>query len=335
MTSIKDIARRCEVSVATVSKALNDHTDISPQTRELIQETAREMGYNPNSSARALKTRRTYNIGVLFTDKSMNGLTHDYFSHVLDGVRVASEMKGYDITFINSSSEHTSYLKHSRYRGFDGIVIACVNFYEEDVKELVDSNIPIVTIDHVFEHRASVVSDNIGGMRELTDYICSMGHRRIAYIYGDDTSVTHNRLKGFELGLSDYDAAPRKEYLKASAYRDPQAAGELTGELLSLSEPPTCIVYPDDYSCIGGINAISGLGLKIPEDISVAGFDGSFVSQMLSPKLATCRQSSDMIGRIAAERLIQLIESPKNANTESVVVPGEVLKGESVAPLSL
>ncbi|MCR4657623.1 MAG: LacI family transcriptional regulator [Lachnospiraceae bacterium] len=335
MVSLKDIATRCGVSVATASKALNDHTDISVNTKRLIQDTAKEMGYNPNSSARALKTNRTFNIGVLFVDKSLNGLTHDYFSHVLDGFRVGAEKKGYDITFLSNGQEHASYLKHSMYRGFDGIVAACVNFYDNEVIELVNSDIPLVTIDHVFEHRISVNSDNKGGMEALVRHIIKSGHKKIAYIYGDDTSVTHNRIKGYEHALYESGLIPQKKYMKASRYRKPEDSYKLTKELLSLSELPTCIIFPDDYSCIGGINAITEAGLTIPDDISIAGFDGSFFSQILSPKLTTYKQASDRIGSIAAEKLIQLIESPKNNAHESIVVPGEVIKGESVCPLTL
>ncbi len=335
MASMKDIAEQCNVSVATVSKALNDHTDISPKTRQLIQSAAKDMGYHPNSSARALKTNRTYNIGVLFMDESLNGLTHDYFSHVLDGFRVTAEAKGYDITFINSSSKDMSYLKHSRYRGFDGIVIACVNFYDPDVIELVDSDIPIVTIDHDFEHRTSVLSDNEGGMSELVKYVRSLGHKKIAYIYGDDTSVTHNRLKGFYEALRIYNEDPGKEYLSASHYRNPDDAYTLTKKLLSLPDPPTCILYCDDYSCIGGINALTEAGLHIPEDISIAGYDGIFLSQVLSPKLTTYKQASDKIGHIAAEKLIQIIDSPRSAPVERIVVAGNVITGESVSELSV
>ena len=100
MVSMRDIAEKCSVSVATVSKALNNHSDISEETRKKIRQTASDMGYYPNSAARALKTNRSYNIGVLMNDRAHSGLTHEYFSAVLEGVKVESESRGYDITFI-------------------------------------------------------------------------------------------------------------------------------------------------------------------------------------------------------------------------------------------
>ena len=101
MVSLKDIAKACQVSVATVSKALNDHNDISAETKERIRQVAKDMGYFPNSAAKALKTNRTYNIGVLFVDEARSGLTHNYFSHVLDSFKQTAEQQGYDMTFIN------------------------------------------------------------------------------------------------------------------------------------------------------------------------------------------------------------------------------------------
>ena len=169
MPSLKDLAKECGVSVATVSKALNDQPDIAPATRERIRAAARRMGYLPNAAARALKTNRTYNLGVLFVDEKQSGLTHEYFSAVLDSFKVEAEKRGYDITFINHniSGRSMSYLEHCHYRGVDGVVIACVNFYDPQVVELVNGDVPVVTIDHVFNNRMAILSDNVVGTKAL------------------------------------------------------------------------------------------------------------------------------------------------------------------------
>ena len=261
MASMKDISRVCGVSVATVSKALNNHKDISEETKSHIRQVAKEMGYSPNALARALKTNRTYNIGVLFTDEARSGLTHDYFAGVLDSFKRTVEARGYDVTFLNASKNRKNrmtYLEHCHYRGFDGVVIANVDFYDPEVEELVKSDIPIVTIDHMFHDRAVIVSDNVRGMRELFTYIYERGHRRIAYIHGASSTVTNSRITSFlrtaeELGVTVPDA-----YLCESAYRDTKGAGEATKVLLDLPIPPTCIIYPDDFSCFGGMNVIRG-----------------------------------------------------------------------------
>ncbi len=337
MVSMKDIAARCGVSVATVSKALNDQSDISTRTKQMIRNTAREMGYFPNSSARALKTNRTYNLGVLFVDQALNGLTQDYFAHILNSFKVTAEEKGYDLTFINSNkhAKKLTYLEHSRYRGVDGVVVACVEFDEEEVQDLINSELPVVTIDHSFDSKPSIVSDNIKGMCDLIDYIHSQGHEKIAYINGGDQStVTRNRIGCFYRMMSDLNLPVTDAYMRNGKYRDVRTSHDETLKLLDLPNPPTCIIYPDDLAAIGGINAIKERGLRIPEDISIAGYDGIPIAKVLEPKIATIEQDTDTIGRRAAEKLIGMIENPKSTLIERIVVEGTLLKGDSVADIS-
>ena len=336
MVSIKDISIRCGVSVATVSKALNNHSDIAETTKETVRRAAKEMGYFPNSSARALKTNRTYNLGVLFVDEAQSGLTHEYFANVLDSFKVEAEKNGYDITFINKHMGHKtmSFYEHSKYRGVDGVVIACIDFLNSDVIELIHGEIPVVTIDHVFDNRTAIVSDNIKGMKDLITYIYEMGHRNIAYIHGADSSVTQNRVGSFYRTLGELGIDVSDEYVKNGIYHDPVTTAKLTKELLELKDRPTCIIFPDDFSCIGGINAIKEQGLRIPEDISVAGYDGILLSQVLDPKLTTLQQDTKLLGSRAAEKLISLVENPKASIIERVVVEGKVLKGETVGNLN-
>ncbi len=338
MVSMKDISIACGVSVATVSKALNGHNDIGEETKKLIRRTAKEMGYVPNSASKALKTHRTYNIGVLFMDESQSGLKHDYFSYVLDSFKRTIEQHGYDMTFINCCKTRTnrmSYLEHTRYRGFDGVAIACVDFYAPEVMELVRSSIPVVTIDHLFNNRMAVISDNVKGMKDLLTFIHGKGHRRIAYIHGADSAVTQSRLSSFyktaeELGMEIPD-----EYVKEAAYRDTKATFAKTSELLDLPKPPTCILYPDDFASFGGINAVKDRGLDIPQDISVAGYDGIRIGRHLEPQLTTLRQDTERLGAEAAENLIRLIEFPKTTVVRTIVIEGEVFEGKTVGEIQV
>ena len=334
MVSMKDIAQRCGVSVATVSKALNGHDDISRETRERIQAVASEMGYLANAAARALKTNRTYNIGVLFVDEKNSGLAHDYFSAVLDSLRVEAEASGYDITFISRNiGGTTTYLQHCLYRGVDGVVIACVDFNDPKVQELVNSQIPVVTIDHVFNNRIAVVSDNVSGVEALVQHAYDLGHRRIAFIHGEMTTVTRNRITGFyraceRLGLDIPD-----EYIKESTYHDVAECAQMTKELLELGERPSCILFPDDFSAMGGIAAIHEAGLQIPADISAMGYDGIKLARMISPRLTSYQQDTAILGKTAAAKLVELIEHPKTALIDRIIIPGKLLPGETVQAL--
>lgn len=337
MVSMKDISIACGVSVATVSKALNDHSDIGTETKARIRQVAKEMGYYPNSAAKALKTNRTNNIGVLFSEEAYSGLTHDYFAFVLDSLKHTVEEKGYDITFVNACktrANRMSYLDHCKYRGFDGIAIVCTDFYTPEVLELVRSDIPTVTLDHLFNNVCAVMSDNINGMQDLLTYVYKKGHRKIAYIHGADSAVTQSRLASFyrtaaQLGLEIPD-----EYICNAAYRDTEKTYTETIRLLDLDNPPTCILYPDDFAAFGGINAIREKGLRIPEDISVAGYDGIRLARHIEPALTTLWQDTKQLGQKAGEKLISLIENPKTTLIEQIIVEGHVYEGNSVADIN-
>jgi LacI family transcriptional regulator/LacI family purine nucleotide synthesis repressor len=333
MVSMKDIAAVCGVSVATVSKALNDHSDIGEETKEKIRDTAKELGYHPNSSARALKTNRSYNIGVLYKEESGSGLTHDYFSQILESFKSAAEQQGYDITFLSNSRVHKdrmSYLQHSIYRGMDGVMIAVADYNNPEVIELLSSDLPVVTIDYVFNGRISVNSNNIKGMEELLSYIYSMGHRKIAYIYGEEAMVTTNRVSTYYRFLEKHGIPIVEEYMQQGKYRNLHVAANITNYLLDLHNPPSCIVYSDDFAAVGGMNTIKSRGLRIPEDISIAGFDGITIASQLEPKLTTYKQDTISIGTKAAQKLINIIENPKATPISQYIMDGELIKGASV-----
>ena len=328
MISIKDIAKECKVSVATVSKALNDHSDISEQTKDKVRKVARKLGYTTNVAARALKTNRTYNIGVLFADDTIS-LSHEYFSMILESLQREAERNGYDITFINHkiSGNKTTYLKHVEYRKFDGVAIISADFNDPEIIELANSDCPVVVIDYVFDGCAAILSDNTAGLGAIVRYAYSMGHRKIAFIHGSDTLVTRERISSyrracFELGLS----VP-SEYMIGAQYHDIKDCADKTERLLDLPDPPTMIIFPDDYSYIGGMNAIVSRGLNVPQDISAAGYDGINMARIMS--LTTYAQDSFEIGRLAVRKLLQLINEPE-LPPERVIVPGRFLEGNTV-----
>ena len=335
MVSMKQIAELCGVSVATVSKALNGHTDIGEETREAVRRTAEELGYMANSAARMLKTNRSYNLGVLFEDMGGLGLTHEFFASVLEGFKAEAAVKGYDITFISKNlvDRSSTYLQHCNYRGFDGVGIICADFFEKDILDLIRSDIPIATVDHVFNGIVSVISDNINGTETLVKYAFERGHSRIAYIYGDTTSVTQNRLAGYYRACEELGIKVNPQYIRQAHYYDADSSYATTLELISMDKRPTCILFPDDFSLIGGLKAISEAGLKMPEDISVMGYDGIIVSQVMSPRITTYRQNASLIGSTAAAKLIDLIDHPNTAMRDRIIVEGNLIPGESVKQL--
>lgn len=335
MVTIKMIAKECGYSVATVSKALNDAPDISCETRDRIRKTAEAMGYTSNSAARMLKTGRSYNFGVLFEDSANKGLTHSFFSHILNSFKHRAEELGYDILFISDGlgGSEMTYLEHARYRNCDGVVIASVDYTKQAVTELVSSGIPIVTIDYNFDSCGSVSSDNLKGISDLVHYVYGFGHRKLAFIHGQDTAVTRVRRAGFCKACLELGIHIPEEYLIYSAFTNPDKAAEHTKFLMELPDPPTCIFYSDDISYIGGMNQLEKMGLSIPDDVSAVGYDGIDISQFLRPRLTTLKQDALQMGIRAAEELVRAVEEGRSYIPERIMVPGKILPGNTVKDL--
>ena len=334
--TIKDVARQCGMSISTVSKVFNGYPDISEETRRQVTKVARDMGYQPNALARALKTNRSYNLGVLFVDENVSGLTHPFFANMLNAFKAEAESKGYDITFINHNIGTTTmtYLEHCRYRNVDGVCLACVDFYSAEVAELVNSDIPSTTVDHMFNNRPCVSSDNASGIRMLVNYAASLGHRRIAYIHGQrNSSVTETRITGFYREMQVHGLPIPDGYVVEGRYDDAANTGMLLNALLDRSDRPTCVLLPDDASYPGVLEVARERGLRLGRDLSVAGYDGIALGQSLWPHLTTIHQDSETMGREAARRLIDRVEHPNTAPNDQVTVPVQLIEGETMARL--
>ncbi len=334
MISIKTIAEKCGVSIATVSKALNDHNDVGAETKETVLRTAKELGYLPNAQARALKTNRTYNVGVLLDDVAKNGLTHAFFSHVIDNFRVVMAENGFDVTLINIlnsqiGADKVNCYEHCRYRQFDGVLATCVDFYCNEIRELLDSEIPVVSVDFRRDGCYSISSDNSGGMRKIVEYVYNCGHEKIAYIYGDSSQVTTTRLNAYLDTMKAFGLQVHPDYLRQGRYVDGNLTEKLMEDMLTLPDPPTCVILPDDVAAIGAINAVNKLGKKIPDDISIVGYDGIEMIQLLKPNLTTYCQDAAGIGRAAAQKLVQLIRK-EEVDEYNTVLTGHLMEGNTV-----
>ena len=306
MVTIKMIAKQCGYSAATVSKALNGAPDINPETASRIRQVAREMGYVPNSSARMLKTTRSYSFGVLIEDAANAGLTHEFFSHILQSFKHRAEELGYDISFVSNrlGGQYIRYTEHALYRHYDGIVVASVDYANPEVKALASVGIPMVTIDYTYPPCGSVSSDNAQGMRDLVEYVFRKGHRRIAIITGPKSVYSaKERLMGYLRALSDFGIF-YDDNLVINGQMDFFTGYLACGSLLNQPDPPTAIVAANYDITIGLVTAARERGLDIPEDVDVFGFDCVEICSMLQPPLPVVHQPEERIGQIAAEYLV-------------------------------
>lgn len=331
MITLKMIAERCGVSSAAVSKALNHQPGISPEKAAYVRKVAQEMGYHPNVVARTLRTKRSHSIGVLF----QNGLSHEFYSVVLDAARTEAEQCGYDITFLSNQLGTTgrSYYEHARQRQCDGILIVQGEYLSGDALQLVTSDLPVVSIDHVYPNRSAITNDNVGSMEEIVHHLHKLGHRHIAFIHGEDGDVTRQRLAGFHRGCRDCGIEVPEEYIQPAKYHEPKESGLATRRLLGGAVRPTCILYPDDISYLGGLTEIERQGLSVPDDISCFGYDGIHMASVLRPQLSTYQQDAIQIGRQATDELVNAIERAKYFVPQVITVNGRIQPGETVRDL--
>lgn len=335
MVTLKDIARECKVSFSTVSKALKGSPEISIETTEFIKKKAQEMGYHPNIAARSLRTNRTYDIGVIFEDKTGAGFQHQYFATIISGIQKVAFQKGYEMTFVGGdSTKHYDYYSHALARNYDGLALLSCDFTSSGITGLVKSEIPTVTLDYFYDlDHAAVMSDYTAGINELLEYVISMGHKKIAMIHGEKTWVTDERIQAFNKVCKAHGIDVPAEYFAEGLYHDPVTSSAATEVFLSLPEPPTCIFYPDDYATLGGIRELTSRGLTPGKDISIVGYDGIALTSMMIPPLTTYEQNGETIGRVMAEALINKIENPENFEPKKEMITGRLIKGGTVVKL--
>lgn len=332
MITIKDVARECNVSFSTVSKALQGSKEISKETIEKIQQKAYEMGYQPNIAARTLRTNKTNDIAVIFEDKTGSGFEHQYFAKIISGLQQAAQSYNYDLTFTgHGKHQNYDYYNHIMSKNFDAVVILSANFEQEDLKKLVKSNIPLATLDYQYDQdHICVLSDNKQGMTELTEFVIQNGHTKLAFIYGEETLVTKDRKEAFLQTLKNHNIQIDKRFLIKAGYHNPSLSAQATKKILEEEEKPTCIFFPDDYSALGGIQEINQHKLKIGKDISIVGYDGILLTSMMSPPLTTFEQDGVKIGKKIVSLLIEQIQTKKIIQNQ-LVVSGKLLKGDTVA----
>ena len=327
---LKDIADVCGVSIATVSRALNGLTQENNRMTAMIRRTAAEMGYVPNAAALTLKTNRSNNIGVLYEDQ----MDHEYFSSLLDALRREAGARGYDLSLVGSKGENgINYLEHVRRRNLDGVIVIRADFDSAEVIRLATSSIPSVIIDHLYEGCNCVSSDNRESMTQIIRFAREHGHQRIAYITGEQGAVTRERLAGFYKACAEAGICVPEGSVRERRFHEPEDCVRLIPELMTGPVRATCILCPDDYSCLGALWKLKEKGIGVPEQVSLIGYDGIRMGQMIPPRLTTYRQDTDRIAAEAFTLVADAIESPETLPARQITVQGRLIPGETVRAL--
>lgn len=335
MVTIYDVAKKSGYSITTVSKVLNDYPSVSKRAREKILSTVEELGYIPNSSARTLATKKSNMIGVVFSEAMDVGMAHPFFSEVIEAFKKQVELYHYDLLFVsrNIDSQH-SYLKHLRNRGVDGVLVVNLHLEDQEIKTFYESDLPSVFIDLNIENANVVYSDNLLGCSLAIDYLYKLGHRKIAHIAGDTKTFTgKERLKGFKEAMGKYNLTIPDHYIIDGGYYSYEGGHSAMLKLLSLKDRPTSVFVAGDEMAIGAIKVAKEMDVRVPEDISVIGFDDIALAKHVEPSLTTIRQDKDRIGRQAATLLLNEINNIKGANRTNLI-PVRLVKRNSCQSLN-
>jgi len=306
MVDMKQVAKLAGVSVATVSKTLNNYREVSDETKAKIMKIVNDLGYIQNSSARALSTKRSNLIGIVYSEHLHIGLEHYFFSGVLEAFKKVVENAGYDVVFINGRD--IGYLKKCRVRGVDGVFVVTADLSDKGMADLFNADIPCVTTDTPWNKIPLVYSDNIQSSIEAVKYLHSLNHTRIAHIAGPQASIAgRERLTGFRQGMMDENLAYDSDMVAYANEYDANSGYEAMKILLADPKPPTAVYVMCDLSAVGAYQAIRESGLKVGRDISVMGFDDIQLASHMIPPLTTIHQDRASIGQSLATTLIKLI----------------------------
>ncbi len=318
------------VSFSTVSRALQNSPLISRRTAEKIQRIARESGYRASAVARGLVTQKTKTIGVVVTS-----IADPFVSEVVDGIEECCNNHGYSVFLANSNADpkrEQKVVQSFSERRVDGIVVTSSRVGALYIPLLSEMKVPIVLVNNQhpkgFVH--SVMIENVQGSRDATNHLIQLGHKRIAYIgdrFGHQSDT--ERFSGYRQALEGAGLAFSPELVVHGDGKSEEAIGA-TGSLLNLPKRPTAIFCYNDMTALGALRSLNTQGLRVPEDISVVGFDDLFIASYTQPRLTTVRQPRRRMGTLAMESLLQLMagENPSNP----ITVAAELIIRESSAP---
>ena len=325
--SIKDIARRANVSPSTVSRALNNHPRISEETRKEIQALAKEMGYVPSAIARNLVARRSATIGIAIAD-----FLDPFYSDIIAGVEDIAIANDYHIfvsSFYRDRERELGLLNAFYERRLAGIVVAgsvidneYLRFPHRDVMPVVLVNCPSFPV--------SVSTDKVKGARLAVEHLIGLGHRRIAYVrHAHQYQTAQLRLTGYKETLARYNIPLDERYVVAGNERFTGGV-RAVDRLLALPDPPTAVFCFNDMTAVGVINAFLKRGVSVPGDVSVVGYDDLDIASYYYPALTTVRQPTYQLGREAAKMLSACIAGQQNP--APLVTEPQLIVRESTAP---
>ena len=327
--TIHDIAREAQVSAMTVSRALNDRPGVSEHTRERVRAVAQDLGYVANVQAKSLAGGKTHVLGMVVPD-----IGTEYVGEIVRGVGDALERSGYDLLLYTTHRDP----KRERERLFgvaggmaDGMLSLLPRTIDTHMRMLEQLKLPVVIVDHLGAdtNLPMIGTDNFRGARQAIKHLADLGHKRIGYITGDlETGAATERLRGYREGLQMVGLSYDEALVREGDFYQTRAFKAAT-ELLELPEPPTAIFASNDVSAYGAMDAVRELNLRVPDDVSIIGFDDVPSAAQVHPGLTTIRQPLYEMGAAATRLLLSVLEGNEAAVSRISLPTNLVIRGST------
>ncbi|HPS77624.1 MAG TPA: LacI family DNA-binding transcriptional regulator [Thermoanaerobaculaceae bacterium] len=326
--TIKDLARAAGVSVATISRALNNKGPVSDPVRERILSLSAEMHYVPHGAARSLVTTRTNTIGVLLPD-----ICGEFFSELIRGIDLAARRHGYHLLVSGSHgdrAEAAAVLQATRGR-VDGLIVMSPDIDGDTLRATLPDSLPIVLLNSPSrdEEYDSIRVDNYGGAFAMVRHLVDLGYRRIAHVGGPAANHdAQERLRGYREALEALGAEHQAELEVNGEFTE--TGGYQAGKhLLSMSPRPQAVFAANDVTAVGVLCAFTEAGVRVPEDIAVTGFDDIPIARYITPPLTSVQVPIETLGTRALERLLLAIDLKNHHERVREVLPATLMVRQS------
>jgi LacI family transcriptional regulator len=328
--TIKDIAKKLNISVSTVSRALRDTYDINKETKEKILLVAAELNYTPNVNAIGLAQGKTYNLGII-----LPFITNYYFSTVITGIQEVAYNNNYNITLFitnDSPSRELSIINNLTTTNFDGLLVSVSSNSDScnHFQEVINNGTPIVFFDRVAQNieTSKVMQDDFAGAFEAVEHLINNGYSKIAHIAGPKgLDFTDKRLKGYIAAMKKYDLSINEDWIIFSGFS--QECGENDMELLLQKQDiPDAVFAVNDRKAIGAIITLKKRNIAVGKDIGVIGFTNDPMANIISPSLTTIAEPAFDIGKISCELLLKHLKK-KYFSPQEIILPGKLIVRES------
>lgn len=327
--TIKDVAREVGVSTSTVSRVMSGTGGVSEEKAKRVTEAVSRLGYRTSSLGRSLRTNKTYTLGLVIPD-----ITNPFFPQLAKGVDDAAHREGYNIFLCNTEGDidrEKNYIDLLCQRRADGIIL---DVTDEDharayLQSLKEEDIPVVIVDREVRGASvdTVLINNEDGGYRVTKYLLCLGHRRVGIVAGPATfTFSNNRLTGVWKALKEAGLDPDSDLVQHVEF-SLESGFEATERLLALTPRPTAIFAFSDVMALGVLAAVERFGLRVPEDLSVIGFDNTRVSSLVKPPLTTVAQPFYKMGLVAVKLVLKRLrrKAPRDGRHRRVVLPAEMV----------